>query len=112
MTLSTHVLDTASGRPAAGIPVILSAEGPSGWHELGRGTTDADGRIAALLPVSAPAPPGTTLRLRFELGAYFARAGSPVFYPHVEIVFAPQDGGHHHIPLLISPFGYSTYRGS
>jgi len=113
MTLSTHVLDTARGRPGAGIPVILSAEGPGGWKELGRGTTDADGRIAALLPENAPAAPvGTMLRLRFELAAYFARAGTPAFYPHVEIVFALQDGGHHHIPLLISPFGYSTYRGS
>jgi len=112
MTLSTHVLDTARGRPAAGIPVILSAEGPGGWKEMGRGTTDADGRIAALLPADAPPPVGTTLRLCFELAAYFARAGTPAFYPHVEIVFALQDGGHHHIPLLISPFGYSTYRGS
>ena len=112
MTLSTHVLDTARGRPAAGIPVILFAEGPGGWKEMGRGTTDADGRIAGLLPADAPPPVGTTLRLRFELAAYFARAVTPAFYPHVEIVFALQDGGHHHIPLLISPFGYSTYRGS
>ena len=112
MTLSTHVLDTARGRPAAGIPVIVSAEGASGWNEIGRGATDADGRIAALLPAAAPAPPGTTLRLRYELKEYFARVGSPVFYPHVDIVFTLQDGGHHHIPLLISPFGYSTYRGS
>ena len=112
MTLSTHVLDTARGRPATGIPVILSAEGPAGWQELGRGSTDADGRIAALFPASAAAPVGTTLRLRFDLAAYFARAGTPVFYPHVEIVFALQDDSHHHIPLLISPFGYSTYRGS
>jgi len=112
MTLSTHVLDTARGRPAAGVPVILSAEGPGGWRELGRGTTDADGRIAALLPADAPAPRGTTLRLRFELSAYFAGQGNPEFYPYVEIVFAPLDGAHHHIPLLISPFGYSTYRGS
>jgi 5-hydroxyisourate hydrolase len=112
MTLSTHVLDTARGRPAAGIPVILSAEGPGGWKELGRGATDADGRIATLLPASAPPPPGTTLRLRFELAAYFERSGTPAFYPHVEIVFALQDDHHHHIPLLISPFGYSTYRGS
>jgi 5-hydroxyisourate hydrolase len=112
MTLSTHVLDTARGRPAAGIPVILSAEGADGWKELSRGTTDADGRIAALLPANAPTAPGTTLQLRFELAAYFERSGTPAFYPHVEIVFALQDDAHHHIPLLISPFGYSTYRGS
>jgi len=112
MTLSTHVLDTARGRPADGIPVILSAQGPGGWQELGRGATDADGRIAALLPAGAPTAPGTTLRLRFELAAYFARSRMPAFYPYVEIVFALQDDTHHHIPLLISPFGYSTYRGS
>jgi 5-hydroxyisourate hydrolase len=112
MTLSTHVLDTARGRPAAGIPVILSAEGPGGWTELGRGTTDADGRVAGLLPANAPAPVGTTLRLRFELAAYFAATRTPALYPHVEIAFVLQDGAHHHIPLLISPFGYSTYRGS
>lgn len=112
MTLSTHVLDTARGRPAAGVPVILSAQDPGGRKELGRSTTDADGRVAALLPAHTPAPAGTTLRLRFELTDYFARAGTPAFYPYVEIVFALQDGGHHHVPLLISPFGYSTYRGS
>jgi 5-hydroxyisourate hydrolase len=112
MTLSTHVLDTARGRPAVGIPVVLSAEGPGGWQELGRGTTDAEGRIAALLPANAPVAVGTTLRLRFELADYFARSGTTPFYPHVEIVITLQDGGHHHIPLLISPFGYSTYRGS
>lgn len=112
MTLSTHVLDTARGRPAAGIAVSLSAAGPGGWVELGRGATDADGRIASLLPATAPAAPGTTLRLRFELEAYFRSLSAPVFYPHVDIVFTLQDGGHHHIPLLISPFGYSTYRGS
>ena len=112
MTLSTHVLDTARGRPVAGIAVSLSAAAPGGWVELGRGATDADGRIASLLPATASVAPGTTLRLRFELEAYFRSLGAPVFYPHVDIVFTLQDGGHHHIPLLISPFGYSTYRGS
>jgi 5-hydroxyisourate hydrolase len=112
MTLSTHVLDTARGRPAQGIPVILSAEGPDGWSELARGTTDGDGRIASLSPAGTPAVPGTTLRLRFELDGFFADQGVPAFYPCVDVVFTLQDTGHHHIPLLISPFGYSTYRGS
>ena len=112
MTLSTHVLDTTRGRPAAGIIVILSAQGPGGWKELGRAATDADGRIAALLPAGAPAAPGTTLRLHFDLEQYFAALGVAAFYPHVDIVFTLQDARHHHIPLLISPFGYSTYRGS
>ncbi len=112
MTLSTHVLDTTRGVPARGIPVTLSAAGPDGWTELARGATDADGRIASLLPAGAPAAPGTTLRLRFELEQYFAALGVSVFYPHVDVVFTPRDSRHHHVPLLISPFGYSTYRGS
>lgn len=112
MTLSTHVIDTTRGRPAPGIPVVLSAQGPGGWTELARAATDADGRVASLLPAAVPAAPGTTLRLRFELEGYFAGLGGPVFYPRVDVVFTVQDGGHHHIPLLISPFGYSTYRGS
>lgn len=112
MTLSTHVLDTTRGRPASGIPVTLAAEGPGGWQELARGVTDADGRIASLLPANGPAAPGATLRLRFLLLDYFAAQGVRAFYPQVDIVFSLQDTAHHHVPLLISPFGYSTYRGS
>jgi 5-hydroxyisourate hydrolase len=111
MKLSTHVLDTAHGRPAAGVAVTLSAEGPRGWSELSRGTTDADGRIASLLPGALPAA-GATLRLRFDVGAYFAARGDPSFFPYVEVVFSPGEDGAHHVPLLVSPFGYSTYRGS
>lgn len=112
MTLSTHVLDTARGRPVAGITVTVSAAVRGGWKELGSAATDAEGRAAALLPATTPIPPGTTLRLRFELESYFKGQGDPVFYPYVEIVFTLQDPYHHHVPLLISPFGYSTYRGS
>ena len=112
MTLSTHVLDTAQGRPARGVPVVLSAQGPAGWTELARGSTDGDGRIASLLPAGAPVAAGTALRLRFDTAAYFSGLGVQAFYPFVEVVFMLQDTGHHHIPLLLSPFGYSTYRGS
>jgi len=112
MSLSTHVLDIARGRPAPGIPVILSTQGPAGWTELARGKTDADGRIPTLLAASAPIAPGTTLRLRFELSGYFTSLGVPTFFPYAEVVFILQDDGHHHVPLLLSPFGYSTYRGS
>jgi 5-hydroxyisourate hydrolase len=111
MSLSTHVLDTASGRPAEGVPVILSVEGPTGWAEVARRSTDADGRITALLPAGAPLALGTTVRLRFELLDYFAGLGVQAFYPYVDVVFTLQDSGHHHVPLLVSPFGYSTYRG-
>lgn len=112
MTISTHVLDTARGRPAAGVAVTLSAQGPRGWTELARGTTDADGRITTLLPATAPAGAGTAFRLRFDVGEYFAARGEAAFYPYVEVVFTPHDEGHYHVPLLVSPFGYSTYRGS
>jgi 5-hydroxyisourate hydrolase len=111
MSISTHVLDTARGRPAAGEPVTLSVQGPDGWSEVGRGTTDGDGRIGSLLPAGAPAA-GSTFRLRFEVGGYFATRGEATFYPYVEVVFTPHDDGHYHVPLLVSPFGYSTYRGS
>jgi 5-hydroxyisourate hydrolase len=110
MSLSTHVLDTSRGQPAAGVAVTLSLQEPHGWKELSRGATDADGRIATLLP-AAPAA-GATFRLRFDVGAYFAARGDPSFYPYVEVVFTPGDDGHYHVPLLVSPFGYSTYRGS
>jgi 5-hydroxyisourate hydrolase len=112
MSLSTHVLDTAQGRPARGVPVVLSAQGPGGWTELARGSTDGDGRIASLLPPGAMVATGTALRLRFDTAAYFSALGVQAFYPFVEVVFIVQDSGHYHIPLLLSPFGYSTYRGS
>jgi len=102
--ITTHVLDTARGKPAAGIPVTLSAQTSEGWVELGRGRTDADGRVANLMPAGAPR--ATTFRLHFDLTDY------STFYPFVEITFTPQDDRHHHVPLLLSPFGYSTYRGS
>lgn len=110
--LSTHVLDTARGRPAAGVAVTLAAQGPRGWTELARATTDADGRISSLLPAAAPTAAGTTFRLRFDVGEYFATRGEAAFYPYVDVVFTAHDDGHYHVPLLVSPFGYSTYRGS
>jgi 5-hydroxyisourate hydrolase len=113
--ITTHVLDTARGRPAAGIPVVLERDVPGragAWTEIGRGLTDADGRVKALLA------PGTVLvagihRLTFGTGAYFAALDVAAFYPEVRIVFTVTDPlQHHHVPLLLAPFGYSTYRGS
>ncbi|MEH6377460.1 hydroxyisourate hydrolase [Streptomyces sp. KLMMK] len=112
-SVSTHVLDTAAGRPAEGVDVELSArsgaEGP--WTACGTSVTDADGRCRGL-----PAPPrGTThVRLRFDVGPYAARgtAGREAFFPEVAVAFAVAPGEHHHVPLLLSPFGYSVYRGS
>jgi 5-hydroxyisourate hydrolase len=109
-TLSTHVLDTMHGRPAAGLAVTLS--GPSG--EIGRGTTNADGRCPDLAP-GALAPGRYTLR--FAVADYFHEAGvalaDPPFLGEVAVEFGiAADGGHYHVPLLVSPYAYSTYRGS
>jgi 5-hydroxyisourate hydrolase len=103
-TLSTHILDTASGRPASGVDVVLEARSGGGWAEVARGSTDGDGRIGDL---------GSDLhsgdhRVRFDTEDY-----GNEFYPEISIIFR-LDGGeeHYHIPLLLSPFGYTTYRGS
>ncbi|RAY13199.1 hydroxyisourate hydrolase [Actinomadura craniellae] len=108
MTLSTHVLDTHLGRPAAGVPVRLDRHMGDTWSPLAEDVTDADGRLSGL-----PAPEPGTYRLRFGTGPYFAGLGTATFYPEVSVVFTVADPGeHHHVPLLVSPFGYSTYRGS
>jgi 5-hydroxyisourate hydrolase len=112
--ITTHVLDTAAGRPARAVVVkleVMDASG-GGWTALATGATDADGRLTDLLPLGHPLQ-ARTYRLTFDTGAYFRAAGRPVFYPRVEVTFevsAPDE--HHHVPLLLSPFGYSTYRGS
>ena len=109
--ITTHVLDTARGRPAAGVSVVLEQRtAPDLWQERGRGTTDADGRARELLRAPLEA---ACYRLTFDTAAYFAAQGVETFYPWVIIVFEVRNSGqHHHVPLLLSPFGYSTYRGS
>jgi 5-hydroxyisourate hydrolase len=108
MGITTHVLDTATGRPAARVPVSLERRDPDGtWQPVGAGETDDDGRLKTLL-APGPAPLGT-YRIRFDTAAYL---GERAFFPEVAIVFVVSDDRHHHVPLLLSPFGYSTYRGS
>jgi 5-hydroxyisourate hydrolase len=111
VSISTHVLDTARGRPAAGLAVILSRRGGNGaWSVVGKGETNDDGRVADL--ASGALDPGD-YRLEFATGAYFRSAGTKAFYPEVSVIFTVTDSGaHHHVPLLLSPFGYSTYRGT
>jgi 5-hydroxyisourate hydrolase len=107
-TLSTHVLDTARGRPAAGVPVRL--ERADGGPPLAEAVTGEDGRIAALGPADLAAG---AYRVVFDTGAYFAQAGQRGFYPEVAISFLVEAAdGHYHVPLVLSPFGYATYRGS
>ena len=108
--VSTHVLDTAKGKPAAGIGVVLEAAGNGSWTELARGTTDADGRLAGLLPAGPPA--AGDFRLRFDTGPYLRASGHDAFYPEVVVHVRLDAGAKYHLPLLLSPFGYSTYRGS
>ena len=104
--ISTHVLDTASGRPASGVPVTLEQEQTEGWHVLGSGTTDTDGRLRTLLTTP---PKAGSYRMTFNTGAYFPTG----FFPSVTITFTVELGQeHYHVPLLLSPFSYSTYRGS
>lgn len=105
--ITTHILDTALGRPAAGVHVTLERLDGS-WLAVGQGDTDADGRLRTLTP-AGPVPPGT-YRIGFDTGAYL---GPAAFFPRVEIQFVVADGAQHfHVPLLLSPYGYSTYRGS
>ncbi len=108
MTISTHVLDAVAGGPAVGMDLRLELVGGG---EVGRGTTDADGRCPGL--AEGVALERGSYRLRFETGAWFARTGTPTFYPLVELTFEVTDpDAHHHVPLLLSPFAFSTYRGS
>ena len=115
--ISTHVLDTARGRPAAGVPVMLQLVPAPGQpttrgREIARGATDADGRIRELVAEGASLGAGT-YSLRFDTAAYFASFGVEAFYPEVSVVFVVRDTTqHYHVPLLLSPYGYSTYRGS
>lgn len=110
--ITTHILDTSLGRPAAGVEVRLYfIAADAGDAELGRGVTDADGRLATLMA------PGSltrgTYRIAFETGAYFAAQERACFYPRVEITFTvTSETEHYHVPLLLNPYGYSTYRGS
>jgi 5-hydroxyisourate hydrolase len=108
-TLSTHVLDAVAGAPAAGVPVALDrrAAAASDWSEVARGATDGDGRIGNLAP--APLVPGV-YRLVFDTDAF--TGGEAGFYPEISVVFRITEERHYHVPVLLSPFAYSTYRGS
>jgi len=110
--ITTHVLDTARGKPAEGVPVVLERESsPGRWTEIGRGSTDADGRLRGL--TQNHALERGAHRLTFDTATYFASQSRVAFYPTVIVVFTIADPAqHHHVPLLLSPFGYSTYRGS
>jgi 5-hydroxyisourate hydrolase len=111
MSISTHVLDTMRGAPAAGLTVTLSRrEAGGGWTAVGTADTDADGRVRSL--AAEELEPGE-YRVEFETRAYFERSGLSAFYPEVSVVFSLDDAaGHLHVPLLLSQFGYTTYKGT
>ena len=111
--ITTHVLNISAGRPAKGISVKLEAQDGSGeWNAIGTGTTDEDGRSGDLLEPEAEISPGN-YRLRFDTKSYFARDHVESFYPEVVVTFSVRNPAeHYHVPVLLSPFGYSTYRGS
>ena len=123
MSISTHVLDATTGRPAAGLELVLSQRDGGGWHELARRRTDEDGRVSDLGPGATAAPAAGTgadaspgvYQIVFLTEAYL-KAQSPAaetFYPEVVVIFrVTHPAAHHHVPLLLSPYAYSTYRGS
>lgn len=109
--VTTHILDTSRGRPAAGVTVALEVKKDNVYEEIGRGETDADGRLRTLTQGITLAQ--GTYRITFHTAAYFDKQGITGFYPEVTIAFevrAPEE--HYHVPLLLNPYGYSTYRGS
>jgi 5-hydroxyisourate hydrolase len=112
MTVSTHILDAVAGTPAAGVSVSLSMRDPSdSWLLAEAGVTDTDGRLRFATETT-----GGAYRLTFATGLYFANRGVTTFYPEVVITFSTftlgDSPGHYHVPLLLSPYAYSTYRGS
>jgi 5-hydroxyisourate hydrolase len=108
-SLSTHVLDAVSGNPAADVRVTLARRSDvAGWSELASATTDSDGRVRELAPGGLDTG---TYRLVFDTAAWFTATSQSGFYPEVAITFTVDEDRHYHVPLLLSPFAFSTYRG-
>jgi len=107
--ITTHVLDAVSGTPAPGVAVTLSSRGGAGWEPVDSAVTDADGRVGEIGPERLG---DGIYQVRFDTGMYFSGRDIETFYPEVVITFEIAGGDHYHVPLLLSPFAYSTYRGS
>ena len=111
--ITTHILDVSKGKPASGVPVTLAHFAEENiWHELGSAVSDSDGRVKDLIPVDTNLVAGV-YRLTFNTALYFESQKKQGFYPEVTVTFSIDDATqHYHVPLLLSPFGFSTYRGS
>jgi 5-hydroxyisourate hydrolase len=109
--LTTHILDTSKGIPAQNVEVILYHLQNNSWNEISKSKTNNDGRIPDLLPAETILESGN-YKLKFDTKKYFDSTSTQTFYPFVEIVFEIKTDAHYHVPLLLNPYGYSTYRGS
>ena len=109
--ITTHILDTTKGKPVEGVTIILYGGENDEWTELSRGITNTDGRIADLVDKIDLLHYGI-YKMRFETKDYFDKQQVKTFYPYVEIIFEIEPDQYYHVPLLLNPFGYSTYRGS
>ena len=109
-TVSTHILDTARGRPAEGVPVTLDVLDDGAWQRFGRAVTGPDGRVTSLPRVGAEG--ALSCRLVFTVREYLVRTHGAAFFPEITVVFEAEPDEHYHVPLLLAPFGYTTYRGS
>ncbi len=110
--ITSHILDTSLGRPANGVEISLFQQQGENWQVLGSASTNEDGRVADFTGSSDVMAPGV-YKLRFKLDDYYQKLSVESFYPYAEVIFKiAGDGQHYHVPLLLNPFGYSTYRGS
>ncbi len=109
--ITTHILDTATGKPVTGVTIILYQQQNGKWKAIGKGVTNEDGRVTDLLAKDFVVPLGN-YKMKFETKEYFDKQFIQAFYPYIEIVFEIKNIEHYHIPLLLNAFGYTTYRGS
>lgn len=109
--ITTHILDTTKGKPAVGVTITLYAKEGQEWQKIARGITNDDGRIPGLIKTEVVLPLGV-YKMNFDTKHYFETQQTLTFYPTVDIIFEINSGDHYHVPLLLNPFGYSTYRGS
>ena len=109
--ITTHILDTSIGKPAAGVEIELQQSLNDNWKPVAKGVTNSDGRVSDLLVTDKILERGI-YRLVFETKPYFLKKNIQTFYPRITIEFEISDASHYHVPVLLNPFGYSTYRGS